>query len=970
PARRGGHDMVRPATLRLGLLLLLCLASGWLPGQALAFQCHEEDERQSLREPQCMIETSEGFLLLGDEQGLWRYDGERYTAILPVDSLRGVRVTALYEDQAGRLWIGYANGAIYRAETGRAPAPWEPEEGWPAAPITGFAEDAEGQLWWATYGEGVYCQRGRYVYQFSTDDGLAARDIYAICADTAGRVLVATDNGVSHLYWDGDTKGIRNLGLADGLPDHIIRVLEPDEKGGCWVGGYEGGVGYVHLGEGTVRTVAAPWPGGVVTDLALFPGRDLWVATERAGLLRWDLRQARWDTTMATGWQDTYIRHLSVDAEGNLWVMSRERGICNANRRFAYLPLTIPSPQAVAADASGGIWIGTEQGLYYRPAGQRDFRPAAIHPGLNIVSLFCDETGRLWIGSFGQGLWVYEPTSGRSRRFGDAEGLDNGNILSIAGQDGDLWLATLGGAYHLHYDDPFSVSDTDVAHLEGEQLLGATFIYCTLLDREGRVWFGADGKGLSVLDQQERIRNFTHRADGSELRSIYSVAEDGAGVIWVSTEDGDLLQLRDSLLYPAPFLPSIRRGQFVSLATDPNGNLLIIHANGVDIWYPRPRRIVHYDGAVGLRDFEPGLNAVATTPTGEILVGGLHQLLMYTPLAADYRLGPRTVLTSVSVYLEPVNYRERSVYQASENNLLFQFSGLWYTDPAAVRYRYQLEGFDHGWIETEDQQAVYSNLPPGDYTFRVATTAHASFFEAREVSYTFKVLKPLWRRGWFILLSIALVAGWLTTWLLLRERRLQREAALKKEKIESQYEALKSQINPHFLFNSFNTLVSLIEEQPGQAVAYVEKLADFYRGILQYREKDLVGLGEEMEMVRDYAFLLQQRFGDSFRLETGMAENGYSVVPFAVQMLVENAVKHNIISSRQPLCVQVWVDPETNYLWVENAKQLKMTKERSTGFGIQSIRYRYGLLTSRPILVEDQPETFRVGLPLIANVFS
>jgi LytS/YehU family sensor histidine kinase len=249
----------------------------------------------------------------------------------------------------------------------------------------------------------------------------------------------------------------------------------------------------------------------------------------------------------------------------------------------------------------------------------------------------------------------------------------------------------------------------------------------------------------------------------------------------------------------------------------------------------------------------------------------------------------------------------------------------------------------------------------------VVTAAQNDRFNPEQVraTYAFEIRPPIYLQAWFIGLTVFLIALLGRFVLLRRESRLQKEAMLLKDKVESQYETLKSQINPHFLFNSFNTLVTLIEEDQGAAVTYVEKLADFYRSILQYREQDAVALEVEMQVVKDYHFLLMQRYQENLQLDISELPPNAKVPPMSVQMLLENAVKHNVISKQHPLQIRIFT--RADYLMVENAIQPKFMSQPSTGFGLQNIRNRYGLLTQRPVLVEGDDKVFSIGLPLIKN---
>ena len=304
-------------------------------------------------------------------------------------------------------------------------------------------------------------------------------------------------------------------------------------------------------------------------------------------------------------------------------------------------------------------------------------------------------------------------------------------------------------------------------------------------------------------------------------------------------------------------------------------------------------------------------------------------------------------------------------FSHQENNLVFQYTGLWYTNPSAVKFKYQLQGFDFDWMVSRDRRAVYPNLPPGDYTFQITSTQNETFDQEPLESYPFRIRKPVWQRLWFMVSGLiigGLLIWWIISW---RDQRLQREALLQREKIESQFEALKSQINPHFLFNSFNTLVTIIEESPQVAVEYVEKLSDLFRNILLYREKELIPLTEELKLIEDYRFLLQKRFGKNLRIKIERKWSDAYIAPLTLQILVENAIKHNVISAAYPL--NVTIRPDGPYLRIENNRQKKITEEISTGFGLQSIVKRYDLLSERKIRIEETPDSFTVLIPLIKS---
>jgi two-component system, LytTR family, sensor kinase len=195
---------------------------------------------------------------------------------------------------------------------------------------------------------------------------------------------------------------------------------------------------------------------------------------------------------------------------------------------------------------------------------------------------------------------------------------------------------------------------------------------------------------------------------------------------------------------------------------------------------------------------------------------------------------------------------------------------------------------------------------------------------------------------------------------------LQASERLKKEHTMSQLEALRNQVNPHFLFNSLNTLTSLIPEDPGRAVAFVQELSNVYRNILEQKEKKVITLEEELSHLQSYLFLAGERFGESLHIDIRIAPDHRQLylVPLSLQMLAENAIKHNIVSRRKPLHIEIHSGPET--ITVRNTLQPKSGPQEGTGTGLRNIRERFRLTFGKDIDVNANESNFTVVLPLVS----
>ncbi|WP_353719183.1 histidine kinase [Dyadobacter sp. 676] len=187
----------------------------------------------------------------------------------------------------------------------------------------------------------------------------------------------------------------------------------------------------------------------------------------------------------------------------------------------------------------------------------------------------------------------------------------------------------------------------------------------------------------------------------------------------------------------------------------------------------------------------------------------------------------------------------------------------------------------------------------------------------------------------------------------------------KADNLGAQYELLKQQVNPHFLFNSLSTLKSMVELEDPNSVDFILKLSDFYRFTLENRKLDLITLAEEIEILDAYMYLLKARFEAGIELEYSIPEDAYRtwIPPFTLQLLVENCIKHNVVSLDYPLHIRVYV--QNDRLVVENPLQPKKNPEPSTEVGLENIRRRYFHLLEQNIDIQNDQEHFRVKLPLI-----
>ncbi len=919
-----------------------------------------------------------GYLWLATDQGVYRYNGR--TAV-PVPGSTGEKVTSVLA-RGNQIFAGYADGHVARLDKDRWTQIYSA-----TAPISCLYPCVFGVLA-GTAGGGVVLLCSPLTAGLSTASGLADDYVYSMAFSAAGnRLFVGTDRGTSIITVEGGAVSVVHIGSRAGeagpassaLTD-IARVvaLEEGAHPHLWIGTQQSGLERIALEDAHTRAVEKPaggwagaadspaWKWGAVADFLPTAPMQGWCATEDGYLLRIDLRQrdpARRITAYA--FPGKRFRCIRRDGSGNLWLGNSE-GLTMATG--AYLARLEAGPAyalrlltAMTIDARNVLWYAQDAGLYALDA--TGVSRLCFTAPETITCLYADARNRLWIGTLGGGLLCAE--RGRMAPVANIENLRGGHILSIAGRGDTIYVASLNGVEVLEARPQGAEPLRIIAHLGQGSGAASNFVYQILPDRRGRVWMATDGAGVVMWDGHGYHR--WDSAAGFAPSVVYSIAEDAGGAIWAGTLEGGLLRWNGSGWKTFTMNQGLPDNTVLAVAGTRGGSVVAVTDKGVAEWHPPGSEFRPYNRRQGLHidSFSTMLNAIARDTEGRVYVPYEHGFLLFQPEGGAPDLRPKVALRAVELFLKPTDTAQHS-FAPGDNSISFRYEAIQKVTPERLRYRYRLAGYADEWVETGDESVSFPRLPPGSYRFEVQTSLRPDFGTVSTAHWAFHIRRPLWRTPAFWL-TVALLAGSagyaLFRWRLRAARRLDR---LQRERLLFEYEHLKSQVNPHFLFNSLNTLVDLIEENPPAASQYTVRLADLYRDTLAFRDRDTILLHEEWAVLEKYVFIQQARFGTAFVLETDIpAEimNSRKVVPLALQLLVENAIKHNTVSRAHPL--KISVAATTDLLIVRNPVRPKLAETKGEGLGLKNIRSRYALLTSRPVEWTSGEGYFTVMLPLL-----
>jgi ligand-binding sensor domain-containing protein len=948
------------------LSLVLLIVSSPVLAQYNFYKAYTLPAETAIPAINALYQDNKGYILVATSTGLYRFDGIGFHKYAKGNNVPD-NVTAVFQTKDGRIWIGFADGKLGWLHQNKLSLQ-TPEEGFPAKAIKKIIQDSTGIVWIATAGEGIYYYTNNHFYNINTDDGLSDNYVYDIEASERN-IIAGTDRGINRCYLNNGKKVVSSFTSRNGLPDNIVRSIEFTGQDKLFIAMQDAGVVPTNNNFQIFSSVTS-WKFGQANDM-LGSSNKLYVASEDFGLIYFDLING---TSLSNPQiiHQQKITSLLKDNEGNIWAAGNDQLIrTNGTKLRPLVQLSANEAtnlHTLLLDKKDHIWFNATNGLKHleKINGKWKERIFSLPVSINsqITALYEDKFENIWIGTMGNGAFILDAVSGKFRKITENNLLSSASVLSITGKDDQVWIASLEGAVHCKLSEKNKSIDQPLALKVFTTIsgIGTNYIYNIFIDSKNRTWFATDGRGIALYEN-DRFTNYNQK-NGLRSEVVYQIAEDKQGNIWFTTFNAGVVKFNGKQFLHFTKADGLSDMNLTSIAADKNGNIYLGHKNGIDIINTTTNIITYLDEEQGLNNINTDLNTITTCKEGDVYFIANNAIYKYA--ASQVNTQPKVVIDRILLFLNDVQVENGHTFASSEDNISFYYTGLYYSQPQKIQYQYKLEGFGDQWITTNDRRRDFPKLAPGTYTFKVRASLNRNFENAVESSFTFTIAKPLWMRWWFIVLLVLSVGIILYLYIKGREKRLKNLERLEKEKIQSQFETLRNQVNPHFLFNSFNTLISEIEDDPQRAVQYVEHMADFFRSIVTYREKDIISLGEEITIIKDYLFIQEKRYGDAFQVQISVSqeeEQRYYLAPLTLQLLAENAIKHNSILKEKPLLLEVFVD--ANQLVVRNNISSKLHAEKSAGLGLQNIHKRYQLLTNKTVVVSNDDEYFTVIIPLI-----
>ncbi|MFO7653726.1 MAG: two-component regulator propeller domain-containing protein [Candidatus Krumholzibacteriia bacterium] len=779
----------------------------------------------------CIYQDSRGFVWLGTQDGLNRFDGYRIV-IYKTDTedpatLSDPNVLCIAEDPAGDLWVGTEGGGFSRFD--RSTETFERYRFDPAQPnsldhyqVQAIDLDSAGRIWLGTAAHGLLCfdpvTRKITPYDLGAD---ATDEAISPLADV--RALLVDAQGV---VWAGTAAGLLRISPATGrvrrfqydpqdphsISDDRIQCLASGADGSLWVGTQQG-LNRYNPDDGTFtwyRHAAADTSSLSSDNISCLledPRGLVWVGTARVGLNLLDpetgrSRRFRFQSLDPFSIAANEVYSLHRDRTGVVWIgtgngvdrldTEAKKFLHFCNRPESPASLSHNTVWGIVEDGDGRVWVATERGLNIYDSSDWTVqtlyadRNDPAHPYFDAhTAIFNDSRGNVWLGSRDGNLDCWQPDQERFRHFDprpqDPQGPASNRIYCFTEDDeGRIYLGSLDGLEI--YDpgrDEFAAVRSAPARAGG---LRAGPVKALFVDSQDRLWVGTWGTGAGMQTEPGApFHYFSHepqRATSLSSNIVLCFFEDSRGRIWVGTASGlNLLDLETGECVRITEKNGLPNNTIYGVHEDRAGWFWISTNNGLCRYHPDTGVVHTYSEPDGIQSNEFNMGAHFLGASGRMYFGGINGFNVFYPDSIRHNpYVPQVVVTDFRIFNKPVpvgpgadgrTLLSRAISETgrielshTDHVISFEFAALHFASPDKNRFAYILEGFESEWNEVGHRRhANYTNLPPGEYVFRVRGTNNDGIWSHDGAAITIVVRPPFWRKPWFITLAVAMVVG-------------------------------------------------------------------------------------------------------------------------------------------------------------------------------------------------------------------
>jgi signal transduction histidine kinase/ligand-binding sensor domain-containing protein/DNA-binding NarL/FixJ family response regulator len=746
---------------------------------------------------QAILQTGDGYVWMGTEEGLVRFDGERFVVFdrRNTPALPGQDVKSLFEGPDGTLWIGMVGG-LARMQNGHFQG-YSIANGLPHDWIVAVTGDRAGNIWIGTSGGGLLRFANGRTTAFTTSNGLPDNFVWTITESRDGSIWVGTSNGLARMTGDRLT----TYSTKDGLPDARVSALLEDRDGSLWIGTAKG---LARNRDGTFQTFTTL--DGLSNDdvSALYQDVEgsLWIGGNEGVARRTDRGFDR--LSVKDGLNHNSVASLTGDREGNIWVGTNGGGVTKLTARsFSTLGaaegLASNVARTIVEGRDGAIWIGTQSGGLNR---LKDGRVVSSYtkddglPGDTVTALLERADGSLWIGT-GAGLARLQNGHISNIRLDRFQGKSIRALFEEP--DGTVWIGTTGRGLAILKAHRVTVWDA------GSGL--SDVVRSFYKDPNGTMWVGSDA-GLSRYVKGS-FETFGP-AQGVLRKPVMTLGGDADGTIWAGTLGDGLYRYKDGSFTHYSTSNGLPDNAVFQIVDDRQGSLWMTSNQGVfrvsksllrDVAERRISAVTaaSFGGADGMRSAEcngnaqpagirardgslwfPTIKGVSTVRPDKLIRNALPPAVVIEHVLADRR----PVASTGDVRVPP-----------GRGELEFRYTALSFVVPDGVRFKYRLQGFDQEWVDAgRRREAHYTNLPAGSYQFQVVAQNNDGVWNPQGASVGIRLEPHFYETLLFDAAAVVAFMLAIGGFLRLRVRRMRQKAAALEQIVEDRTHALREEV--------------------------------------------------------------------------------------------------------------------------------------------------------------------------------
>ncbi len=910
----------------------------------------------------CITQDAQGFIWIGTPDGLNKFNGYSTKIFRQSDSdsssIPFHYISCSFRDKSNRLWFG-GNGLMVCDPVKEKFKHYYYKKNEPNSlgnnDVTAVAQDEHGQIWVGTR-QGLFAlnESKENFTKYLHDTTGSIHDVYSynriieIVPDNKGNLWIATLNGFYKFSISNHefTPFLQDKIKSNSLLGNTISSLAFDKEGKLWLAVDDSGLCVFDIQKNQLVKFSSAnsynnFPARSISKIFCDSKGKIWITTYYDGVVVFNPSTNEWfkylnDQFDSESLADNKTLSAFEDQSGMVWIGTESRGVDRISpipskfKRYITQPGKVNSLSekditAVCEDSQNNLWIGSKNGLIFFNRKNNSFE-IMKHDEKNenslshnhIYALAKDAIDNLWIATE-KGLNYFNTKTNNWTHYyhqqSDSNSIPSNEVYEVfIKSNGTIWAGTSGGICRLNIDK--NTIDHRYNNTEIQKLIPE--YYTSIYESSNHnIWLSTSRAGIYLVDDSFKIILTDLGLNNFNARKAFQFTNDANGNTWIASSNGLFyFDVQTNKINRVLTDSIIDVAELLSIAISENHNIWFATANGLFLAVldnnNQVESITGFNSSDGLQSNSFNPQAALKLSSGELFFGGLNGFNLFKPENISYNsFIPPVQLTRFKIFDK--DFRFANSKSATEiklnyyqNFFSFEMGAMSFDHPEKNQYAYQLEGFDEKMIYNGTNHfASYTNVPPGKYTLHIIASNNDGVWNKTGTRISIVIIPPFWKTNWFRIISIIALLSLISLIYFLRIRKIKLDAEkaseINKKIAEARLTALRAQMNPHFIFNSLNSIQQFISaSEKEEALKYLSRFSKLIRLVLQNADKNEIKLSDELNMLEFYLQLEALRFSNKFSfhftIDTNVNPDAIEIPTMLLQPYIENAVVHGLLN--------------------------------------------------------------------------